>query len=428
VDLSNSFVFYNIYRRDAIINRRFFLEAYLLLNIAKELNIYDYDSIMEILIIIKLLLFLPAAFYLIVHIGLLTGLRRCRQTKSQEQPFVTVLVAARNEEKNILQMLECLSKQTYPSYEIIIINDRSTDRTDALITEFQKEHPRIKRIDITTMPSDMPAKKNALQAGIESSTGEILCFTDADCFPPSEWVEELVRQFEPEVGLVAGYSPYQVPPRRNSMNKFWNTVFYLFISYEEFRAAIWSAGSIGWNLGWLCTGRNLAYRRKVFEEVQGYETIKHSISGDDDLFLQLVRRQTHWKIRYLLAKGSFVPTQPPLDFRSFIEQRKRHFSASKVFTIPMMIFFFIYHASNFILLFSPLFIVLNTTFISVVVTGLCTKLVGDTILILSSIRFFDCSVYRQSYLLMEIFYVLYNTFIGPLGLLKRFEWKQNSTP
>jgi cellulose synthase/poly-beta-1,6-N-acetylglucosamine synthase-like glycosyltransferase len=380
---------------------------------------------MEILIIVRLFLIFAAAFYLAVHIGLTIGLRRCKQTKSTLQPFVSVIVAARNEERTIERVLECLSQQTYAHYEFIIVNDRSTDNTAAIIADFQKKNSAIKKIDIATIPSDMPAKKNALRAGINASKGEILCFTDADCFPPPTWLAELVQQFEPEVGLVAGYSPYTIPFDKTISNGILRTMFFKFIAYEEFRAAIWSSGAIGWNLGWLCTGRNLAYRRKVYDEVGGFEKIKRSISGDDDLFLQLVRKQTDWEIRYIKTKESFVPTVPPANFRSFVEQRKRHFSASKVFTFPMMLFFFFYHLANFLLFFSPLLVIFQLLSIQFVIACIITKLFADMILIFSSARTFDDGMHSRSFIIMEVFYVPYNSLIGPLGIFKKFEWKQS---
>ena len=379
---------------------------------------------MEILIIVRLFLILAAAFYLAVHLGLIIGLRRCKQIQSSLQPFVSVIVAARNEERTIGQLLEYLSRQTYTHYELIIVNDRSTDNTAAIIADFQEKNPAIKRIDIATVPSDMPAKKNALRTGIKESKGEILCFTDADCFPPPTWVKELVQQFEPEVGLVAGYSPYTIPSDKTRTNGLLRTMFFKFIAYEELRAAIWSSGAIGWNLGWLCTGRNLAYRRKVYDEVGGFEKIKQSVSGDDDLFLQLVRRQTDWGIRYVKTRQSFIPTVPPANFRSFVEQRKRHFSASKVFAFPMMLFFFLYHFANFMLFFSPFLFLLHLLSIPFVIACIGTKLFADTILVFSSARTFDGSTYCRSFVSMEVFYVLYNSLIGPLGIFKKFEWKQ----
>jgi cellulose synthase/poly-beta-1,6-N-acetylglucosamine synthase-like glycosyltransferase len=380
---------------------------------------------MEILIILKWLLITGGAFYFTVHISLAIGIKMCKQAKSPLQPLVSIIVAARNEEKTIVSLLDCLLKQTYTNYEIIIINDRSTDGTVAIIAEFQKKNPVVKRIDISAVPDDMPAKKNALRAGIEASKGEILCFTDADCFPPPAWVQELVLQFEPEVGLVAGYSPYVIPVEKAVTNTILYNMFFKFIAYEEFRAAIWSSGAIGWNLGWLCTGRSLAYRRKVYDEVDGFEKIKQSISGDDDLFLQLVRKHTKWDIRYLKSSESFVPTLPPSDFRAFVEQRKRHFSASKIFSFPMMLFFFFYHFANLLLFLSPFLFLFDLISFSLAIESIGIKLCADAILISSSARTFSKITYGNSFIIMEALYVLYNSIIGPLGIFKKFEWKQS---
>ncbi|MCX6121394.1 MAG: glycosyltransferase [Ignavibacteriales bacterium] len=375
--------------------------------------------------IIGFFLLLAAAFYLIVHLGLITGLKRLDDTTCNEQPFVSVIVAARNEEKNICQLLQCLSHQTYTQYEIIIINDRSTDKTAELITDFQKNSSNITRIDITSLQGDMPAKKNALRTGIDASKGEILCFTDADCFPTSRWIEELVKSFKPDVGLVAGYSPYQIPNSQTSKAGFYNTLFFKFIAYEEFRAAIWAAGSIGWNIGWLCTGRNLAYRRKVYDAVNGFEKIKMSTSGDDDLFLQLVRRQTAWKIQYVTTGESFVLTVPPMNFWSFVEQRKRHFSAAKFFTVPMMLFFFCYHSSNLLLVVSPLLFLMNVLTLPAMAAVCCSKVLSDIVLFRYSHRIFEANNFDRSFILMEMLYILYNSLIGPLGFFRKFAWKQS---
>jgi cellulose synthase/poly-beta-1,6-N-acetylglucosamine synthase-like glycosyltransferase len=395
------------------------------LGVASEPIISDYGNGMEISLIIEFFLLLAAAFYLFIHIGLIAGLKRLDDTMNNDRPFVSVIVAARNEEMNICQLLQCLSHQTYSPYEIIIINDRSTDKTAQLIADFKKNCSNITRVDITRLQDDMPAKKNALRAGIEASKGEILCFTDADCLPTSQWIEELVKSFMPNVGLVAGYSPYQIPNNLTSSVRYLKKIFFKFIRYEEFRAAIWAAGSIGWNVGWLCTGRNLAYRRKVYNEVNGFEKIKMSISGDDDLFLQLVRRQTAWKIHYVITPESFVPTAPPKDFWSFIEQRKRHFSATKFFTLPMMFFFFIYHSSNLLLFISPFLFLLNVVTLPVVIVVFCSKLLGDIILFKYSHRTFDATKFYSSFILMEALYILYNSFIGPLSIFRKFAWKQS---
>jgi cellulose synthase/poly-beta-1,6-N-acetylglucosamine synthase-like glycosyltransferase len=365
------------------------------------------------------ILLLCGFFYAGVHCALMLGIFRLPFYLSHDKPFVSVIVAARNEEKNIDRLLNCLFAQDYNNFEIILVNDRSTDRTLEKANAFAGRSPKLKILTITEVPPDMPAKKNALASGIREAKGEILCFTDADSFPPPGWLRNIVLSFEPEIGLTAGFSPYEIPSGSGG----WKRLFYSFIAYEEFRAGIWAGGSIGWRLGWLCTGRNLAYRASVYKEAGGFESIKRSISGDDDLFLQHVRRTTRWKIHYLLNRESHVPTLPPQSFRQFVEQRKRHFSAAQFFTIPMKLFFAAYHFSNLALLCAlpAVFLVPEHAVFFSICFGL--KFASDAMLIGLCSGKFEVDGMFPKFVWMEVLYLLYNVCIGPLGLIFSFEWK-----
>ncbi|HWP82530.1 MAG TPA: glycosyltransferase [Bacteroidota bacterium] len=368
------------------------------------------------------ILIILVSFYCLTIVGLILGLLRLRPGSSREAPFVSVIVAARNEENNIDSLLTAITEQTYTNYEIVIANDRSEDGTRALIESWQRKDRRIVLVNINNLSRDMPAKKNALTAAISASRGEILCFTDADCQPPRTWLSELVRHFEPEVGMVAGYSPYR-HSQNTTRDGFLAEVLFRFIQFEEFKGSLWAAGAVGLRFGWLCTGRNLAYRREVFDEVGGFEKIKMSISGDDDLFMQLVRRETHWQISYATSPESHVPTVAPRSFREFLEQRKRHFSAAKYFTPSMKVFFFLFHLSNLILLTSFLYWLAIPRLTEVILWAFVAKTTADASLLLAGGRVLRESNMNPSFLLLEILYVFYNTFIGPLGLIRKFEWK-----
>ncbi|MGB2867181.1 MAG: glycosyltransferase [Bacteroidota bacterium] len=390
----------------------------------KEAIISDFDAVTSVDTILPAILLLSVSFYVLVQLGLLLGLRRTTYPKSEAQPTVSVIVAARNEESNIGRLLEQLTAQTYPNYEIIIVNDRSTDRTSDIVKSFQKPHPTVQLVNIASLPSSMPPKKYALSEGIKLSKGEILCFTDADCIPSRGWISSLVALFTPDVGMVAGYSPYTEPSSRSLIKK----LLYQFIAYEEFKGAVWSAGSIGWNKGWLCTGRNLAYRRRVYDEVGGFELIKKSVSGDDDLFLQAVRRETKWEIRYVTDPESTVTTFPPDSFRSFVEQRTRHFSAGRFFSFPMKLFFFLFHSSNLILLCGFLFYLAGSTAENLALSAFVVKLTADLAVFLAAGEVLHQKGFGVRFLLMEILYIFYNTFIGPLGFINSFEWKPAEHP
>jgi cellulose synthase/poly-beta-1,6-N-acetylglucosamine synthase-like glycosyltransferase len=359
-----------------------------------------------------------AIFYFIVHAGLLLGIHRLKKHRhgSSKQPFVSVIVAARNEEATIRKLLECLTQQTYSNKEIIIVDDRSTDSTAQIIESYKKKIPSLTCLHITSLPDDFPAKKNALRAAIQTSHGDILCFTDADCFPPPHWIEELVAGFRDDVGLLAGYSPYIVKAP-------YNKLLHRFIAYEELRGGIWASGSIGVNLGWLCTGRNLAYRRSVYDEVGGFEKIKMSVGGDDDMFLQLVRCKTKWNLSYVLSPESFVPTLPPITFQQFVNQRKRHFSTGKYLSIQQQVFFTCYHGANLLLFLTMPVAILFPSVLWIGCFGIF-KLLADALLIAPNFSTFKT---KQNFLLMETLYILYNTFIGPLGLIASFDWKSETS-
>ena len=371
-------------------------------------------------------LLMAGLWYLLVHAALVVGLlRRYAGVPGCPPAAVSVVVAARNEEATIGLLLDCLRRQTYPHTEFILVNDRSADGTGRIIAEACAQDARFKQIDIRDTPTDMPAKKNALRRGIEASSGSILCFTDADCLPGPRWVEKLVRQFDERTGLVAGYSPYleEAHPGVRPTAGLLRALLYRFIAYEELRGGLWAAGSIGLGLGWLCTGRNLAYRREVYDAVGGFERIKMSVSGDDDLFLQLVRRETPWRVRYCLDRENHVPTYPPTTFRRFVEQRTRHFSAGKFFSLAQKAFFLLYHSANLLLLASLFFFIFWPAGSKGMLVGFGLKLVADIFLLVVGADLFHQSRLGMQFLPMEFLYVLYNTLIGPLGFVKRFQWK-----
>ena len=370
-----------------------------------------------------LVFFLIALFYSGTLLALMRGLWRVRQSApDSEQPLVSVIIAARNEEHNIVRLLDALGNQSYPRYEIVLVNDASSDRTSEIANGYIKKLPLLRVIDIgITGAHVISRKKNALKTGIEASTGEILLFTDADCLPGHRWIERTIKEFSHDTGIVAGFSPYVLS--MSGSRGFATRLLQAFIQYEEIKGALWSAGAIGLKMPWLCTGRNLAYRRRVWDEVGGFHSIEHSIGGDDDLFLQLVARETQWRVRYCFDPETFVPTMFPQTFADFVSQRKRHFSAGKYFTLPMKAFFFCFHLSNLILVAGLFLGFLWPHLFAEASWFFLVKVAFDLAFALHGSRLFGARTIALSFLLMEFLYVCYTTLIGPLGFVSSFRWK-----
>jgi biofilm PGA synthesis N-glycosyltransferase PgaC len=271
-------------------------------------------------------LYIAALIYAILLILLRIGLTRIRKETSDHQPFVSVIIAARNEENHIGACIDSVLKQTYPKQcmELIVVDDRSEDGTASIVLLKAEEDSRVRLVRVREPNSDMAPKKQALDRGIRQASGEILFFTDADTRPESRWIEQIVRCFSPDVGLVAGYSPFTAATPRSLLDRL--TVL------DALALAAVAAGTFGLDMPLTCSGRNLAYRKTVWDEISGFSGTGRFVSGDDDLLLHRIRRLTRWKMRYSLEPGSHVPTYPPRSVREFIAQRTRH--ASKGFHYP----------------------------------------------------------------------------------------------
>jgi cellulose synthase/poly-beta-1,6-N-acetylglucosamine synthase-like glycosyltransferase len=353
--------------------------------------------------------------YATIHFLIFRGLRRLSYPTNSELLAVSIIVAARNEEESIGRCLHALVKQNYPKdlYEIIVVNDRSTDATAEIVMSMRKKFPFIKLIGIERVSADLPPKKFALDEGIRNAKHDVLVFTDADSYPPQQWLREVVKAFTPHVGVVAGYSPFEWKAT-DSFEHRWGDRF---LRYEELKNTIGAAAAIGMNNAYMCTGRNFAYRRAVFNEVGGFDKIKRSLSGDDDLFIQVVQRTTSWQIRYMTTVDSVVVTEPPVTLEEFVNQRKRHFSAAKYYPMKMKAIFAFVHAFNALALFSLILFPL----LGIV---LCTiKLVIDWFIMHHGTGLFGNRELVPQLIQLELMFVLYNLIIGPLGYLGSFEWK-----
>jgi cellulose synthase/poly-beta-1,6-N-acetylglucosamine synthase-like glycosyltransferase len=355
------------------------------------------------------------AAYACIHLLIIKGLRSLSYPVNSDLVSVSIIVAARNEEESIGRCLHALVKQNYPKdmYEIIVVNDRSTDGTAEIVMSMRKKFPFIKLIGIERLSAELPPKKFALDEGIRNAKHDILVFTDADSYPPQQWLREVVKAFTPAVGVVAGYSPFEWKATASFQHRWGDR----FLRYEELKNTIGAAAGIGLNNAYMCTGRNFAYRRAVFTEVGGFDKIKQSMSGDDDLFIQVVQRDTRWQIRYMTSPESVVVTEPPVSLEEFVNQRKRHFSAGKYYPQTMKLVYGAAHAFNAVALF---------TLIVFPVVGaiICTaKLIIDWYIMSCGTRLFGNRELLGQIVPLELMFVLYTIIIGPIGYLGQFEWK-----
>jgi GT2 family glycosyltransferase len=222
---------------------------------------------------------------------------RQRPLRGCDQPRVSVIVAARNEEDTISRCLESLLAQDYPAdqFEIVVVDDHSTDATAQTAEKAGTNQPvPLQVLRAPECPDGVGPKKNALAFGIEHSTGEVLMFTDADCRVPRGWIRTLVAHFDDHTGAVTG-AVFPAKPARSGESLGW--LERLLIHYA-------AAAAIGWGRPASASGGNLAYRRAAFDQLGG---IAHSdvLSGDDDLMVQAIAR-AGWRVRFASGGDSTV--------------------------------------------------------------------------------------------------------------------------
>lgn len=361
--------------------------------------------------------------YIVALLFIVQGLRRLKPPPtSAEQPFISVLIAARNEAAHITPLLEALDRQEYPRdrYEIVIIDDASNDTTVEQILAWQCSHPGspLRLIHSQGREQVISPKKHALAQGIAAARGEILLFTDADCLPLPTWISALQACFTPEVGMVIGYSPYEIPPPRSLGERF--------LALESLSLAALAAATSGWRRPATCSGRNLGYRKTVWTEVDGFAPIAGFISGDDDLFLKLVLERTRWQVHYALTPEAIVPTRLLTSGRAFFRQRLRHASKGFHYGIKM----------TSVLALAWLF---NLLLLAGAIQSLCQSPVdprpwlawaGKSAAELLLLVHFAKPMRRLHFLwifpLAEILHAGYVVLFGALGPLSRIHWKETA--
>ena len=364
---------------------------------------------MVLIILISVLGF----FYTVSLVFLRIGLSKLQPGRQCQEPFVSVIVASRNEENNLPACLRALQTQEFPHdrIEFIIVNDRSTDGTQNIIDEFIRSDPRFKGIRILEEDPEMAPKKWALHNGIRSARGEVIITTDADCIPPPRWVAAMTRYFEADIGMVAGFSPLEPISKP--------TLFNQLLALDGLALAGVSAGGIGMGLPLTCTGRNLAYRKSIYEEVEGFSGIGQFVSGDDDLFLHHVRKKTRANIRYAVDPDSFVPSTPSLTLTEFFYQRTRHASKGFHYRIPLTLSLIAVYMFNVMLLIGWLIPGLGWAWSA----ALFSKIVFEYIFIEGIASLFTRKYLLRYFLIAALLHIPYVVFFGLWAQLGTFRWK-----
>lgn len=360
---------------------------------------------------------------LMVYIFFLMYLRRGfrklqRALHSDKMPFVSVVVCAHNEQKNLPDCIEHLRSQVYDSQkvEFIIVNDRSTDRTGPMIESVCKQDRRFVYLKITDRIAEFAPKKRAIDTAIKKSRGEIIILTDADGRPGPYWIKTMVSYYTPDKDMVIGYAPYQVKPANHLTKQA------LSLEYLSIAAVAASSTGIGYPL--TCVGTNMSYRKNVYEEIGGFGKFRAHISGDDDLFLTRVRENKKYNIHFATDAQTHVYNNPPQLWRKFLHQRMRY--ASKGFDYPrkVTIGLIFYFFMNLLLLTGLISFLFNFKLFISSVLLFVLKAMAEFLYMHKAAKTLNDTRHLKMFPIAAFFHIPYIIIFGILGQFKHFQWAE----
>jgi len=240
------------------------------------------------------------------------------QKHSKKNIDVSVIICAKNEAKNLKENLLFFIEQDYKTFELVLINDNSTDNTLEVMETFKAKYDNIKIVDVKPVEKFWGNKKYALTLGIKAATHDFLLFTDADCKPLSKsWISHMSANFSNEKSIILGYGAYK---------KIKGSLLNLLIRFETFMTAVqyFSYAKIG--IPYMGVGRNLAYKKELFFQANGFMEHMDKMSGDDDLFVNQMATKTN--VALCFSEASFTESKPKTTFKSWVLQKRRHVSSS----------------------------------------------------------------------------------------------------
>ncbi|MEZ4801977.1 MAG: glycosyltransferase [Gelidibacter sp.] len=286
----------------------------------------------------------------IIFYGFIFGKFSFKKPENKEPNYVpiSVIICAKNEAKNLKKHLPFILDQDYPNFEIILINDSSTDKTLKVMESFKAQHANIKIVDVKNIEAFWGNKKYALTLGIKAATHNHLLFTDADCKPlTNQWIKEMSSQFTNQKSIVIGYGAYKKQPK-SFLNKL--------IRFETLLTAIQYFAYAKIGQPYMAVGRNLAYTKQIFFEARGFMNHMNIKSGDDDLFVNESANANNTSICY--TKDSFTESIPKKTYGDWLLQKRRHISTAKYYKIHHKALLTLFYLSQF------LFFVLGIVLIS----------------------------------------------------------------
>ncbi len=271
---------------------------------------------------ILLYLFVSSAgiqlFFWIIWFSRLVFYKKKNIDEPVKEEGVSVIICARNELENLKNLLPKIYEQDYSQFEVIVVNDRSADESFDYLRIEEQRQSLLEVVHIEHSPDHIQSKKYAIMLGVKKAKYDLILLTDADCYPASnQWIKSMSSCFTEKIQIVLGYSQYE--KRKGILNSF--------IRFETFYTGLHYVSAALAKMPYMGVGRNLAYRKSLFLEVNGFSGYEKTMGGDDDLFVN--KNSTRKNTSVCIGIDSVVYSYPKSTIGALYKQKLRHLSIGK---------------------------------------------------------------------------------------------------
>ncbi len=261
-------------------------------------------------------------FLFIAYFWLRFAVYKPSNTTTEDQPDrpFSVVIAAKNEEQNLEKNIKLwLSQQYHSPFEVIVVNDRSSDKSLDILNEYAEAFSHFKFVNIWQDNNQTNGKMLAITLGIKAATHPNILLTDADCEPASDfWLQNIAQGYQkPGVEMVIGYG--KIAEKKSLLS--------YFIQYDT---AITAINYFGFHLAkmtYMGVGRNLSYTKTLFFRHKGFSRLHQTSFGDDDLFV--ARNATKTNVNLCIAPQAHTISEPQANWNDWFVQKKRHLITGK---------------------------------------------------------------------------------------------------
>ncbi|MEP6795424.1 MAG: glycosyltransferase [Saprospiraceae bacterium] len=331
---------------------------------------------------------------------------------------ITVVVVAHNEEACIESCIEGILNQNYPDelFEIIVIDDRSSDGTVERIEKLQS--PLVRIFHLTDYPEFIhpPAyKKSAIELAVKMAGHDWIVVTDADCIHPAECLRNISFS-QSTTAAVFLAAPISYASRNSLLEKM-----------QEMEMSVLmliTAAGIRSGLHDMANGANMSFSKKAFNEVHGYEGNYQYTSGDDMFLIEKMRFAFPDQIAFVKSGQAIVETKPHKDWTSLIKQRLRWAGKNKGLQSPVIRMIWVFVGLYYLMIFLTIILaIFHLTSWWPLLILLLLKWIGDFTILNQATRFFKKRLILYYFIPLQMMYGIYILVLAYfIAIRKKGDW------